>query len=386
MKKVTKCVWQLHDKNNELKDLFNYFRYCANYILMKGVESGKTSRNSLHHLCYFDLKDDYHSNYIQGATSVAISKLKVWNKRKSKKTSKFYRPIIRKNVIELNNKSYKIKDGVIRIPIKPRQYCYIKLTSYAIQQIKDKKLGSITLTPEKLIIPYSTEIEPKITTNYIGLDRNFDNVTGFDTKGNIMIYDLSKANQIKEIYRMVKSKFKRNDNRIKKKLFSKYGKKEKNRVHQIIHNVSKNIVDRNQGIVMEDLKGIRKKYSKGNGQSKKFRGKMNTWSFYELQRQIEYKAKWNGLPVQFVKAHHTSSKCSVCETKLVLEENRMMKCTKCNITIDRDINASKNILARGVKFAPNTPQVEAMKQLKDAESIVASQDKRNILIVDVSIN
>jgi len=43
---------------------------------------------------------------------------------------------------------------------------------------------------------------------------------------------------------------------------------------------------------MEDIQGIRKMYRKGNGQGTKYRAKMNPWSFYELQRQIEYKARW----------------------------------------------------------------------------------------------
>jgi len=70
---------------------------------------------------------------------------------------------------------------------------------------------------------------------------------------------------------------------------------------------------------MEDIKGIRKLYRKGNGQGNKYRGKMSTWSFYELQ--IQYKTLWAGLPVQHVKANDTSSKCSECGSKLVLEEN-----------------------------------------------------------------
>ncbi|QLH06319.1 zinc ribbon domain-containing protein [Nitrosopumilus ureiphilus] len=131
--------------------------------------------------------------------------------------------------------------------------------------------------------------------------------------------------------------------------------------------------------MLEDIKGIRKLYRKGNGQGKKHRGKMNTWSFYELQRQIEYKAKWAGLPVKHVKAHGTSSKCAVCGSKLVPEEHRMMRCVMCKILINRDENAAKNILARGLRFDPNAPQVEAMKQFKDAESIVTSQEDGQIM-------
>ncbi len=65
-------------------------------------------------------------------------------------------------------------------------------------------------------------------------------------------------------------------------------------------------------IVFEDLNGIRKLYRKGNGQGNKFRRKLNSWSFYELQRQIEYKADWEGIPVRFVDPKCTSKLCPIC--------------------------------------------------------------------------
>ena len=74
---------------------------------------------------------------------------------------------------------------------------------------------------------------------------------------------------------MVKSHFKRNDARIRKRVFGKYGRKQQNRVNQRLHLVSKAIVEQaeaeKQGIVMENLKGIRKLYQKGNGQGKDYR-------------------------------------------------------------------------------------------------------------------
>ncbi|MFZ1076518.1 MAG: hypothetical protein WAN47_03700 [Nitrosotalea sp.] len=36
--------------------------------------------------------------------------------------------------------------------------------------------------------------------------------------------------------------------------------------------------------------------------------------------------------------------------------------------IDRDVNAAKNILARGMQFVPDAVQSEAMKQFKDVQA------------------
>jgi len=66
---------------------------------------------------------------------------------------------------------------------------------------------------------------------------------------------------------------------------------------------------------------------------------------------------------------------------MIPEEHRMMICPTCCITIDRDVNASRNILARGLtmleqtglaRFEPDAVQGEAMKPFKDVEQIVPS--------------
>jgi putative transposase len=83
--------------------------------------------------------------------------------------------------------------------------------------------------------------------------------------------------------------------RIRRRVFSKYGALQRNRVGWILNNDSSAIVEQARqkqfGIAMEDLKGLRNLYRKGNGQGTNYRARLNSWSFYELQRQIEYKAK-----------------------------------------------------------------------------------------------
>ncbi len=326
----------------------------------------------MHKELYLKIRGDFYSKYVHGALECATSKLKQHKKaRRKKHDSKI--PYVWKNMLKLDNQSYKISGCHIRIPIRKRQYCVIKLASYVLEQLENTKLGSITVTENKLFISYSKEIEWQKPSDFVAIDRNMNNITTFDTKNKLTMHNMQKATMIKERYGQVKSRFRRNDIRIKKKIFQKYGSREKNRVHQILHSISKRIVSENKGIILEDIKGIRKLYRKGNGQGKKFRAKMNSWSFYELQRQIEYKARWLGLPVKYVKAYGTSSKCAVCGSKMVPEEHRMLFCPCCNVAVGRDINAAKNILARGTRVVPDAVQGEAMKQSKDAEQIVLSQ-------------
>ncbi|MGI0088429.1 MAG: RNA-guided endonuclease InsQ/TnpB family protein [Nitrosotalea sp.] len=320
-----------------------------------------TSKFKLHYQLYHKLRIDsrFHSKYIYGALECAASKLKLYKKSLKKKPDA-KKPYISKNHLIIENQAYKIEEDTIRIPAEPGRYLFIRLTRYILEKIKDAKLGSLVITDDKLIISYSRDVTAQKVASFVGIDRNLDNVTTYDSARNCFVHDLSEAQKVIAAYSTVKSKFRRNDSRIRKKIFQKYGKLQKNRVHDILHCTSKSIVSQNCGIVMENLKGIRKLYRKGNGQGRKYRRKMNEWSFYELQRQIEYKARWLGLPVEFVKAGGTSSKCAVCGSKLVPEERRKMFCSICKSIVDRDVNAAHNILLRGTQVVPDGAAGEAV--------------------------
>src|SRR6266566_2979242 len=117
--------------------------------------------------------------------------------------------------------------------------------------------------------------------------------------------------------------FRRDDARIRTRIASKYGERRTSRTSNLLHNATKTIVavavQRRTAIVLENIEGIRSLYRKGNGQGRKYRGRMNRWSFGEAQRQIEYKARWAGLPVIRLSRRETrgsSVSCPRCGERL----------------------------------------------------------------------
>ena len=76
-------------------------------------------------------------------------------------------------------------------------------------------------------------------------------------------------------------------------------------------------------------------------------------SWYELTRQLEYKAGWNGR--KYIKIDPFYASSQICsnfghqntETKDL--SVREWKCPICGAMHDRDVNAAKNILAEGLR-------------------------------------
>src|SRR5437899_13008889 len=78
---------------------------------------------------------------------------------------------------------------------------------------------------------------------------------------------------------------------------------------------------------------------------------MNSWTFGELHRQVEYKARWEGIPVSYASPRGTSSKCPNCDSHLIEFEGRRVWCPSCMQGGDRNAIASRNIMAALVRAA-----------------------------------
>ncbi|MEA5495749.1 RNA-guided endonuclease TnpB family protein [Limnoraphis robusta Tam1] len=77
----------------------------------------------------------------------------------------------------------------------------------------------------------------------------------------------------------------------------------------------------------------------------KLAGAIADSALYEIRRQVEYKSEWYGSVVVFADRFYPSTKtCSSCGhvQKIALKE-RVFICEACDISIDRDLNASLNL-------------------------------------------
>ncbi len=362
---AVKTVQQRYTPTIEVLYMLEQFRRMLNRSVEIGLSENVSSLKSLSLRTYKHLAEyDAVSYYKLCAISAAAGILRNYRKavRRGENPCKPYARRLRLTTCY----GFKIQDNALMLPLRARERVRIPLTSHVRAAIEGYAVRSVTLTEERLALAYANHVEQVQPRGFMGIDRNLDNVTITMTDNTVLRQDLSRATQVKATYRQIRSRLRRNDIRIRRRVSSKYGRKERERVKQILHHASKLIVEQAKakqfGIVMEKLTGLRRLYRRGNWQGRWYRGRMNSWSYAELQRQITYKAAWNGIPVIYVSPHGTSAKCSMCGSRLarVPEENRLLRCAMCGVTVDRDVNAARNILARGMRFVPFAPAIEAM--------------------------
>lgn len=73
-------------------------------------------------------------------------------------------------------------------------------------------------------------------------------------------------------------------------------------------------------------------------------------SFYKFKERLKYKCLLNNCNYLEVNEKYTSKMCSNCCTyNETLGSNKIFNCSNCNITIDRDLNGSRNICFKCLK-------------------------------------
>ena len=147
----------------------------------------------------------------------------------------------------------------------------------------------------------------------------------------------------------IHKKYKNMRRNLQKKGKYKQVKEIRNRESRVIrdlnHKISKKIIDiasdNISGIKVENLRGIR-----GNRKhSKSFRYSLNSWSFYQLQQMIDYKAKLQGIRISYIEPAYTSKLCSLCGS-MGHRKGKSFKCPSCGHVDNADVNASFNIALR----------------------------------------
>lgn len=391
---VTKSVTQSYSPTHQILQILELFRKMVNDCIEIGLQHDISTMKALSKLCYHELNryDDIPSYYklcaISRAAGILAARKKSIKRGYSTKSPYAAKPQL------ISCYGFKIVDGILRIPLGDRRYFDIHLNTYSRQILASDPsltIRSFTMTSNTVNITISKEVNEIDCINTVGIDRNLYNLTVGDAN-KIIQYDLSKAVTITENTKLIIRSFKRNDHRIRRKLSSKYGRRRKNRINQLLHRVSKTVVrnvkDSKTAIVFEDIRHIRRLYQRGNGQGKQFRGLLNSWSFAEIKRLITYKAAWEKVPIfqlSLKETRGTSSLCPRCGERLQVGQlKRSLWCSKCKRELDRDVVAAMNISYKGRAFlSSNGKSVFERPEGAASEAMVQELGSKEPIILKV---
>lgn len=364
-----KTVRQNYRPSREVLGLLEVFRSMVNECVRIGLQADASTLKRLSILSYRRLNGYGCPSYyklcaISRAAGILAAREKSLRRGYPSRSPYAVRPQL------VSCYGFKISHGRLVFPTRRGSRESIPLTPHTVSVLSqpDVRVRSFTLTRETLSLTIAREVPVLECVTTIGVDRNLRNLTCGNERVTVR-QDLSETVRIAQTTRRIVASFRRDDARIRKRIASKYGRRRASRISQLLHRATKQViavaVERRAAIVLENIHGIRGLYQKGNMQGRRYRARMNAWSFAEAQRQIEYKARWAGLPVVRLSRRETqgtSVTCPRCGERLQ-EDRRLARklwCGKCRWLMDRDKVAAVNIARRGrVRFARSQPMTWA---------------------------
>ncbi|MDR2624018.1 MAG: transposase [Methanobrevibacter sp.] len=208
--------------------------------------------------------------------------------------------------------------------------------------------GTVSVENNKSYISITTEEmvqnKPK-TGKIVGVDLGLKDVatlsTGFKTS-KIQLKELD--DKIKRHHQILSKKIKDGCNwcKVKGKLSQLYSDK-KNKIQDKLNKLTTYIISEFDEVYVGDVN------SQLGLKNKKLSKVTSDAHWYEIKKQLQYKAEWYGKKFEMVDEKYTSQTCHNCkhqfkELKLNI---RTWTCSNCGTINDRDINAAVNIRTVG---------------------------------------
>jgi len=357
-------VGELRKGKQELIDLaLNNSLSAIKDFMELSLKNKTTSNKKLHHLGYKDIVSKYQlpACIVHQARNKASEIVKSWKTNKWKLQKNIPMPEPRAlrirfdnivfNVMKTENKEFQFWASIL---VAKRKRIYIPLIvnsewqkAYLNDLIQEKyKQGSADLVKKgedyfiHIVLKKEIAFERKENYNPIGIDLGINNLAVININGKPKFFNGKRAIATKQHFNKVKALYQSRNNL--KMLEAIKGREQRyfNHINNVISSwIVKNALQQeNPIIVMEDLTYI----LETTKVRKKQRYIHQTWAFKRLQRMIEYKALWSGIPIVYIQPQYTSQVCPKC-----LSTNKRVKsdykCKHCGYENNADLVGAINI-------------------------------------------
>jgi len=352
-------------KKDRLNSTIIRFKECTNEWIKAIEQLGEyPNRKNVHRYAYKEIRakfQDLHANLVQEAMNRAIETYRAYLKNGGSL------PEFNANIISYKVADVRLNKHFIGIPL-PKERVWLPLN------VPPKLRGFLNHEHGRVQISYTKgeyhacisfkidEPESYEPQGWIGLDIGINHIVVVsDSKGRINKFYNNAISWKKEMDCRRDGLRRLNDKDVKDtwRVLKRMSDKVKNRMSYINHVIAKELVEiakhRRYGIAVEGLKDLRKRRGKTG---KRHRKRLHKWAYRDLIAKIDYKAKLNGVPFEFVDPRNTTRTCSNCGYIKSRVTDRWFKCPQCGFQLDRDLNAARNIsriLEQGLRI-PLSPK------------------------------
>ena len=199
-----------------------------------------------------------------------------------------------------------------------------------------------------------SELQKSEVSNVVGIDRGIRFLAAtYDSKGKSVFYDGNTVKQKRAHYKSLRKQLQQVGTPSSRKRIKAIGQRENRWMRDVNHCISKALVENNpEGtlFVIEDLSNIRSATEKVRV---KDRYVSVSWSYYDLEQKLSYKALKNHQLVEKVNPAYTSQTCPKCGHTEKSNRNKKIHlfcCKNCGYKSNDDRIAAMNLHRMGIEL------------------------------------
>ena len=345
-----------------LDDTMHTYKNACNYVSDYVFNTHDLKQFSLNKALYSNLRDKFNlkSQMAQSVLKTVIARYRTILENENE----WIKPSFRKPQYDLVwNRDYSLNKDVFSINTLSGR---IKLNYYASGFDKYfntdlYKFGTAKLVykHDKYFLHIPITIEVKETSlddicNVVGIDRGINFVAAtYDSKHHTKLISGKAIKQKRAKYKKLRKQLQQVKTPSSRRRLKAIGQRENRWMQDVNHCISKALVNNNPKhslFVLEDLKGIRNATEKVKV---KDRYVSVSWSFYDLEQKLMYKAKLNESKVIKVDPRYTSQACPRCGCVDKANRNKkihLFTCRNCGYKSNDDRIAAMNLHYMGINY------------------------------------
>ena len=196
------------------------------------------------------------------------------------------------------------------------------------------------------------EFELPQLKHVVGIDRGLRQIlTAYDEKGQTRFVNGTFIAKKRNHYARLRARLQAKGTKSAKRRLRSLSGRESRWMSDVNHQLSKTLVQtygKQTLFVLEDLTGVT--FDTVHSRKKEHRYEHHSWSFYDLEQKLRYKAHLNESEVVSVDAHYTSQRCPKCGTIDKSSRDKgfhQYTCSNCGYSSNDDRVGAMNIYELG---------------------------------------